>query len=159
MCQAFWDHNSRIGLKNGQLSTTDVKTCISTSARLKSQDRVGDCHGIWPLSFSQAPTVTHLESSGARICRQLHIFLLRGGSGSWAVACCAASFLEKDYLWGGVYMTDPVVATFAGPKLTDWIQECATVDDGHKKMHFCEAPLFCTVDICTLMNVCWQCEL
>ena len=54
-------------------------------------------------------------------------------------------------------MTDPVVPTFAGPKLTDRIQECVTVDDGHKKMHFCELPLFCTADISTLMNVgCWD---
>ena len=35
--------------------------------------------------------------------------------------------LEKIAL-GGVYVTDPVVPTFSGPKLTPWDQKCATVD-------------------------------
>ena len=35
--------------------------------------------------------------------------------------------------YGGVYVTDPVVPTFFEPKLTDWIQECVTVDNSLKK--------------------------
>ena len=29
--------------------------------------------------------------------------------------------------YGGVYVTDPVVATFSGPELTPWGQPCVTV--------------------------------
>ena len=42
--------------------------------------------------------------------------------------------LLKKFGSGGVYVTDPAVATFSGPKLTVWIQECATVEKLVEKM-------------------------
>ena len=30
--------------------------------------------------------------------------------------------------YGGVYVTDPVVATFLDPKVTPWDQKCVTVE-------------------------------
>ena len=48
--------------------------------------------------------------------------------GSWAEAGCAALVFEKDSFWGGVYVTDPVVATFLDPKVTPWDQKCVTVE-------------------------------
>ena len=64
-----------------------------------------------------------------RIRRQLHslgaqelafagscTFLTRhGGSGSWTLACCVSFSCCKRLVLGGVYVTDPVVATFSGP--------------------------------------------
>ena len=35
--------------------------------------------------------------------------------------------LEKIAFGGGIYVTDPVVPTVSGPKLTAWDQECDTV--------------------------------
>ena len=38
--------------------------------------------------------------------------------------------LEK-IAFGGVYVTDPVLATFLDPKLTLWSQKCVTVEARH----------------------------
>ena len=50
--------------------------------------------------------------------------------GLWLVAW--ASNIGKDCL-GGVYVTDPVVPTVSGPKLTARDQECVTVCKMHKR--------------------------
>ena len=42
--------------------------------------------------------------------------------------------LQKIGLGGGFYVTDPVVATSAGPYLTAWGQTCATVGSMSKHM-------------------------
>ena len=44
-------------------------------------------------------------------------------------------FLKK-ITFGGVYVTDPVVATFSGPELTDRAQERVTVADLFEKVQF-----------------------
>ena len=51
--------------------------------------------------------------------------------GLWLAA--RDSNFGKDFLWG-VYVTDPVVPTVSGPKLTAWDQECATVGNMHKHL-------------------------
>ena len=63
--------------------------------------------------MSELQTVTHISGGGrARIM----------GSGSPRELLV----LEKITL-GGVYVTDPVVPTFWGPKVTPWDQTCVTV--------------------------------
>ena len=42
--------------------------------------------------------------------------------------------MGKDWIWVGVYVTDPAVATFLGPELTDRAQECAIVAKPFEKV-------------------------
>ena len=70
--------------------------------------------------MSELQTVTHfLSASEVRIM----------GSGSLRELLV----LEK-IAFGGVYVTDPVVATFWGPELTAWSQKWATVGSMSKHM-------------------------
>ena len=41
---------------------------------------------------------------------------------------------------GGVYVTDPAVATFSGPELTDRAHECGTVAKPFEKGAILQAP-------------------
>ena len=64
--------------------------------------------------MSEVQTVTHFFEGGqGRIM----------GSGSPRELLV----LEK-IAFGGVYVTDPVVATFLDPKVTPWDQKCVTVE-------------------------------
>ena len=44
--------------------------------------------------------------------------------------------LEKIGYGGGVYVTDPVVATFLGPKVTAEAPKCVTVDNSQKMQSY-----------------------
>ena len=88
-------------------------------------------------------TVTHSSSSRGRIYTHLRAYDRRWGSGSWAVAVCVSFSFQKKIAFEGVYVTDPVVATFSGPELTDWGEKCATLHSVKNQHAFYKREMQC----------------
>ena len=94
-------------------------------------------------------TVTHFGTLAFRKRRQLRIlraqelafadsytFFVGGGDPDHGLWLAAQHKCSKRLFLGGVYVTNPVVATFLGPKVTAEAPKCVTVDNSSLRLAF-----------------------
>ena len=57
--------------------------------------------------------------------------------------CLRELQFSKKIAFEGVYVTDPVVATFSGPELTEWGETCATLHSVKNQHAFYKREMQC----------------